>query len=1005
MNKSKLLSILLVALLCVIPFSAEGATVSSISHAMDVVSTGLNQAIHVIKGPDGKLYISAYGGGNITRVGRDGQNKETFVSSLNQPIGMYFDESGNLYVAEHAGSKVDKIEPNGTKTVIKEGTGILTGLVIDSSDKLYTAEYGTGKILKMNLDGSSSVEFVTGLGTNTIIGMTIDSNDNIYVSDRSGGKIRKIAPDNTVTDFITGLSTPTWVTFGDDGYLYVSLGSRRIEKYDISGNKVGEFLTPTTLGYPWGTYIDETGCIYFQTMGSGNYKIIGDANTNNKKLITLNFNTTLSEMQLDHSAFIISGAAINPTVTQAVSYGSGVHLTLDNDISYTDSNLKVSYIKTGIKNMSTSGSAIELDNFTNLPVKNNVLRVTGVSSVLNINVNYGTNMNAVKAQFPAILNITLSNMTTTSAAIAWDNGTPVYNGNITGNYLFKGTISTSENVSNSSNLVASVTVIVSQEVLSHDATLSGIGLSSGTLTPEFSSGTTSYSTSFPNNVTSLRVRPTLSDNDAQVSVNGTPVVSGEESTPISLNVGSNEINVEVTAEDGVTIKTYTINVQRQSQSSDGDKPVKPKPSEGSVVVIINGQEQNAGKETKTTVGGQTVVTVEVDNKIIKSKIESAIENNTQGSTNVLQVPITNQSADVVKVQLTGDIVKKLEANAFNVTIKRNNIEYVIPAEELTISKLAESLYVLDKDLQDIKIEVQITNLPQRVVNQYTEIAKENGAELVFPPVAFEVVAKTIQSDGKIGEVAINKFSNFVERVMELPSGVDPSKVTTGIVFNSDGTYNHVPTEVFQKEGKWYARLSSLTNSSYSLIWNPLTVKSVEKHWSKNAVYDMASRLVIFNPETFEPDNNITRAEFSEYIVRALGLYREGSKHENIFKDVSANGDRTLAILIANEYGIVTGYQDGTFRPDALITREEAMTMYQRAMNVTKLVGTDPNRYQSYTDYNQVSSWAASYVKEVLSANVFSGKTATTISPKSNLTYAEAAQAIKNLLVESKLINK
>ena len=42
---------------------------------------------------------------------------------------------------------------------------------------------------------------------------------------------------------------------------------------------------------------------------------------------------------------------------------------------------------------------------------------------------------------------------------------------------------------------------------------------------------------------------------------------------------------------------------------------------------------------------------------------------------------------------------------------------------------------------------------------------------------------------------------------------------------------------------------------------------------------------------------------------------------------------------------------------------------------------------------------------VLSANVLNGTTPTTISPKSNLTYAEAAQAIKNLLVESKLVNR
>ncbi|SHE98606.1 S-layer homology domain-containing protein [Anaerotignum propionicum] len=82
-----------------------------------------------------------------------------------------------------------------------------------------------------------------------------------------------------------------------------------------------------------------------------------------------------------------------------------------------------------------------------------------------------------------------------------------------------------------------------------------------------------------------------------------------------------------------------------------------------------------------------------------------------------------------------------------------------------------------------------------------------------------------------------------------------------------------------------------------------------------------------------------------------------------------------------------------------------MAMYQRAMKITNLVGNDENRYQNYTDFAQVGDWAKTNVKNVLSAHVFNGTTAVTISPKANLTYAEAAQAIRNLLVESKLINR
>ena len=425
---------------------------------------------------------------------------------------------------------------------------------------------------------------------------------------------------------------------------------------------------------------------------------------------------------------------------------------------------------------------------------------------------------------------------------------------------------------------------------------------------------------------------------------------------------------------------------------------------GTVNVIVNGKTESAGTETNSTENGKSTVTVAVNNKAIESKIEEAVKSNTTGQQNVIQVPVADKKADVVRVELTGDIVKQLETNTFDVSVKRDAVEYVIPAKELTISNVAKELGVAETSLKDIKVEVKITKLDDLVVAKYNEVAKENGATIVFPPTSFEVVAKTTNAAGKTEDVKINKFSNYVERVMEIPAGVDPSKVTTGVVFNADGTYSHVPTDVYQKDGKWYARLNSLTNSNYSVVWNPVTVKSVENHWAKDAVNDMASRLVIFNADTFEPNKAITRADFAEYIVRALGLYRQG-EHQNKFTDINAKGNRTLAILIANEYGIVTGYSDGTFRGNNQITREEAMTMYQRAMKITKLTGSDTNRINTYTDSAQVSKWAVSYVTDVLSAHVFNGTTATTIAPKANLTYAEAAQAIKNLLVESKLINK
>jgi len=96
----------------------------------------------------------------------------------------------------------------------------------------------------------------------------------------------------------------------------------------------------------------------------------------------------------------------------------------------------------------------------------------------------------------------------------------------------------------------------------NSADLSGLSLSSGTLSPAFAAATTSYTASVPNATTSITVTPTLADTTATVTVNGTIVASGTASGAISLAVGTNVISTVVTAQDGTTQSTYTTTVTR-----------------------------------------------------------------------------------------------------------------------------------------------------------------------------------------------------------------------------------------------------------------------------------------------------------------------------------------------------------------------------------------------------------------------------------------------------------
>jgi|GEM_PF-641641 len=130
-------------------------------------------------------------------------------------------------------------------------------------------------------------------------------------------------------------------------------------------------------------------------------------------------------------------------------------------------------------------------------------------------------------------------------------------------------------------LTYTVTVTRAGET-SNNATLSGLGLSVGTLSPAFASATTSYSASVPSATTSMSIRPTAAQANATIKVNGVAVPSSSASSALTLVAGTNTITTVVTAPDGTTTTTYTVTVTRISSaagtnvfiSSTGDNTIK-----------------------------------------------------------------------------------------------------------------------------------------------------------------------------------------------------------------------------------------------------------------------------------------------------------------------------------------------------------------------------------------------------------------------------------------------
>lgn len=115
-----------------------------------------------------------------------------------------------------------------------------------------------------------------------------------------------------------------------------------------------------------------------------------------------------------------------------------------------------------------------------------------------------------------------------------------------------------------------------------DNSLSGLSLSDGTLSPEFSYKTTKYTASVDYDVTSIDVSATPSNPSATIDA-----ITGTD----NLQVGNNTVTVVVKAGNGSTA-TYTINVERKEQSEDAEEenqPEEQQSADGSKVFAINGQ--------------------------------------------------------------------------------------------------------------------------------------------------------------------------------------------------------------------------------------------------------------------------------------------------------------------------------------------------------------------------------------------------------------------------------
>ncbi|WP_338553121.1 X2-like carbohydrate binding domain-containing protein [Paenibacillus sp. KS-LC4] len=415
-----------------------------------------------------------------------------------------------------------------------------------------------------------------------------------------------------------------------------------------------------------------------------------------------------------------------------------------------------------------------------------------------------------------------------------------------------------------------------------------------------------------------------------------------------------------------------------------------------VDIWINGRLERIGSAATSNVNGSTTTTITVDQALLEQKLAA------EGQGAVITIPLLGNSSNIVIGELTGQMIKNMEQKQAVLELKTDRATYTVPAQQINVDAISKQLGQA-VSLNDITLRIEIGTLTDNMMKIVQGSADKGGFTLSAPSLDFSVSAVY---NNQI--LPITKFSVYVERTVALPAGIDPNQITTGIVVEPDGTVRHVPTKVVEDKGQYFVQINSLTNSAYSIVWHPLEFKDVANHWAKASVNNMGSRLVINGTgnELFSPNKDITRAEFAAIIVRGLGLKLENSAAS--FTDVQSADWYGSAVQTASAYGLINGFEDGSFRPNDKITREQAMAIIAKAMKITGLKDTLPavesgELLGRYKDAAKTSAWATAGIADVLQAEIVTGRSDTQLAPKANMTRAEVAVIIERLLKTSGLI--
>lgn len=288
-----------------------------------------------------------------------------------------------------------------------------------------------------------------------------------------------------------------------------------------------------------------------------------------------------------------------------------------------------------------------------------------------------------------------------------------------------------------------------------------------------------------------------------------------------------------------------------------------------------------------------------------------------------------------------------------------------------------------------------------------------GVEIIFPANVFDETFavkvekvtnlkeewqpkdKKLVSD--IFEITKDKIKNFNKAVtITLPfhrDNIDRTKYEVAVYWLNEDNGNWIILDnitIDWSNGKVSGEVDHFTKFTVLATEKQTEVLSdIKGNWAEDHIYKLVELGAVtgYQDGTFKPNNTITRAEFIAIVVRVLGLELQTGK---IFTDTKDHWAKDI-IATAHNKGIIQGYNDTTFGVNDLITRE------QMAMIIVNAFEFQQGQGKSFNDSELISPWAKDAIQKASSNGIITGYQDGTFKPKNHATRAEAVTVIVKAL--------